>query len=46
MRLEQTLEKIKVPRQCLGRPKSRPKHLIADNAYDSDPLRKDLKKVG
>jgi transposase len=36
---EETLETIKVPRQGRGRPKSRPKHLIGDKAYDSDKLR-------
>ena len=40
---EQTLETVKVPRKGRGRPKKRPLHLIADKAYDSDPLRKRLK---
>ncbi len=30
---------IKVPRRGRGRPKKRPKRLIADRGYDSDPLR-------
>jgi transposase len=29
-----------------GRPRTRPKRLIGDKAYDSDPLRKRLKKRG
>ncbi len=41
--IEGTLEQIKVPRKGRGRPKKRMKHLIADNAYDSDPLREGLK---
>ena len=39
---EETLETIKVPRQGRGRPKSRPKRLIGDKAYDSDKLRGSL----
>ena len=39
---EQTLEAVKVPRKGRGRPKKRPMRLIADKAYDSDPLRKRL----
>lgn len=38
-----TLEAVKVPRKGKGRPKKRPQRLIADKAYDSDPLRKRLK---
>jgi len=34
---------VKVSRKGSGRPKKRPKRLIADKAYDSDPLRKRLK---
>jgi len=37
------LAQIKVPRNGRGRPKSRPKRLIGDRAYDSDKLRKDLR---
>jgi transposase len=44
--VDQTLEQIKVPRNGPGRPKSRPKRLIADKGYDSDPLRDKLKKRG
>jgi transposase len=43
---EETLETIRVPRQGRGRPKSRPKRLIADKAYDSDKLRASLKERG
>ena len=41
---EKTLDAIKVPRAGRGRPKKRPKRLIADKGYDSDPLRKRLKE--
>jgi len=44
--VDQTLEQIKVPRNGPGRPKQRPERLIGDKAYDSDPLRKELKKRG
>ena len=43
---EETLETIKVPRQGRGRPKSRPKRLIGDKAYDSDQLRASLAGKG
>jgi len=43
---EETLETIKVPRQGRGRPKSRPKRLIGDKAYDSDKLRTSLAAKG
>jgi transposase len=42
---EQTLEAVKVPRKGRGRPKKRPLRLIADKAYDSDPLRKRLSEL-
>ena len=42
---ESTLEAIKVPRRGRGRPKKRPKRLIADRGYDSDPLRERLKRI-
>jgi transposase len=41
-----SLGTIKVPRQGRGRPKSRPKRLIADKAYDSDKLRARLGSRG
>ena len=37
--VESTLDTIAVPRQGPGRPQKRPLRLIADRAYDSDPLR-------
>jgi transposase len=43
---EPTLASIAVPRQGRGRPQSRPLRLIADRAYDSDPLRWRLIKRG
>lgn len=36
---ESTLETISVPRGGPGRPRKRPLRVIADKAYDSDPLR-------
>jgi transposase len=36
---ESTLARISVPRAGRGRPQSRPLRVIADRAYDSDPLR-------
>jgi transposase len=36
---ESTLEKIVVPRGGRGRPRKRPLRVVADKAYDSDPLR-------
>jgi transposase len=41
--IEETLEQVKVPRRCQGRPRKRMRRLIADKAYDSDQLRKRLK---
>ena len=43
---EATLETIKVPRQGRGRPRSRPKRLVGDKAYDSDKLRARLAGKG
>jgi transposase len=42
---EATLRSIKVP-QPRGRPRTRPKELIADKAYDSRALRESLRKRG
>ena len=42
---EETLRGIRVPQPC-GRPKTRPKILIADRAYDSQAFRKSLQKRG
>ncbi len=39
---EAALHTIKVPHPGRGRPKFRPQRLIADKAYDSDKLRKNL----
>ena len=44
--LEDTLKTIRVPRSGRGRPRSKPARLIADKAYDSDPLRHRLKQRG
>lgn len=44
--LEETISTIAVPRGGPGRPRSTPERLIADKAYDSDPLRKRLKQRG
>lgn len=43
---EETLAQIRVPRQGPGRPKQRPKRIIADKAYDSNPLRHRLRDRG
>lgn len=42
---EATLKEVRVPR-AKGRPRQNPKRVIADRAYDSDPLRERLKKRG
>ena len=42
---EETLNRVSVPRKGRGRPKQRPQRLIADCAYDSEPLRKRLKTI-
>jgi transposase len=42
---EATLAEVSVP-QPKGRPRQKPKRIIADRAYDSDPLRKRLRKRG
>jgi transposase len=42
----ETLATISVPRGGPGRPKTKPKRLIADKAYDSDPFREALGKRG
>lgn len=44
--LEKTLSTIAVPRTRQGRPKNKPQRIIADKAYDSDPLRERLAKRG
>lgn len=42
--LEPTLATIAVPRAGPGRPRQKPERIIADKAYDSDPLRMRLAK--
>ena len=42
---EATLAEVSVPRRQ-GRPRQKPERVIADTAYDSDPLRERLKKRG
>jgi transposase len=42
---EATLGEVRVP-QPKGRPRQRPKRIIADRGYDSDPLRERLRKRG
>ena len=44
--VNQTLAQVCVPRAGRGRPKSKPQRLIADRAYDSDPLRRQLQARG
>ena len=43
---EQTVDTIRVPRVARGRPRTKPKRLIADRAYDSDKLRADFRGRG
>jgi transposase len=40
-----TLDAVAVPRRGGGRPKKRPARVIADRAYDSDPLRDQLARL-
>lgn len=42
---ESTLAEVRVPRPK-GRPRQKPERVIADRAYDSDPLRERLRKRG
>jgi len=42
---EATLAQVRVPRGQ-GRPRQKPPRVIADTAYDSDPLRQRLRKRG
>lgn len=42
---ESTLATIRVPRKH-GRPRCRPKKVVADRAYDSQPLRQRLRRRG
>lgn len=43
---EPTLQQVRVPRRQRGRPRMRPERIIADRAYDSDPLRRRWHKRG
>jgi transposase len=42
---EPTLTTVRVPRLC-GRPRTRPKELVADKGYDSHSLRRHLRRRG
>lgn len=44
--LEPTWATIAVPRAGSGRPRQKPERVIADQAYDSDPLRQRLAQRG
>lgn len=44
--VEQTLAQVRLSRHQRGRSKNRVRRLIADRAYDSDPLRKQLHAQG
>jgi transposase len=44
--LEAALANVSVPRKGPGRPRKRPERVIADKGYDSDPLRRRLRRRG
>jgi transposase len=44
--VEPTLNTIHVPRAGRGRPRQKPKRLIGDRGYDSDPMRERLARRG
>lgn len=44
--VDATLKTIRVPRRGGGRPRQYPDRLIADRGYDSDPLRRRLRRRG
>lgn len=44
--VDATLNTIRVPRCGGGRPRQKPRRLIGDRAYDSDPLRHRLARRG
>jgi transposase len=44
--LENVMADIRVPKKGPGRPRTRPKRVIGDKGYDSDPHRKRLRKRG
>ena len=43
---EPALATVRVPRRGRGRPRVRPQRIIADRGYDSDPLRRRLRRRG
>lgn len=43
---EPTLQQVRVPRARRGRPRMRPQRIVADRAYDSDPLRRRWRRRG
>lgn len=43
---EPLLAQVRVPRLGRGRPRMRPRRIIADRGYDSDPLRRRLRRRG
>lgn len=43
---EETLKSIRVPRKGRGRPKQKPKRVVADKGYDSGPLRERMWERG
>jgi transposase len=43
---EAALATVRVPRRSRGRPRMRPQRIIADRGYDSDPLRRRLRRRG
>ena len=44
--LEAVMADIRVPKKGPGRPRTRPKRVIGDKAYDSDPARKQMRRRG
>jgi len=43
---EPALATVRVPRRGRGRPRMRPRRIVADRGYDSDPLRQRLRRRG
>lgn len=43
---EPTLAQVRIPRRGRGRPRTRPRELVADRGYDSDALRTRLRRRG
>ncbi len=44
--LDKVIGEVRVPKRGPGRPRTRPKRIIGDKAYDSDPARRPLRKRG